>query len=118
MLTPIQAGLNLIYQTSSGPITVTPYSFGYAELRNQPVVSEATLQQLTTAPPLPDGLFIAYRSPSALYVNHITDTCDQWIAVVDGEFIQRASSTTTNLLQYGLFASLDQIRLTFPEYFI
>ena len=118
MLTPIQVNRNLVYQTSSGPYTVTPSSFGYCELCNNPVVSEATLIELVTPPPLPDGLFIAFLSPHSLYINHVTDTADQWLAVVDGEFTHRSSSTATNLLQHGLFASLDQVRLAFPEYFI
>ena len=119
MLTPIKVNRSLVYQTSSGPYTVTPNSFGYAELLSSPVVTEARLKELITPPPLPDGLFLAYLDNLQLSVQHIPNSGPEKFYIVKNNSYELARFATVHLGDlYGLFPSLDAITLAFPEYFI
>ena len=118
-ITPISVGRSLVYQTSSGPYTVTPNSFGYAQLRSSPVVTEARLLELVTPPPLPEGIFIAYTRLDSLVVYHIPDDGpENFYTVVNGAFVTARFATTRLGEQCGLFPSLASVIDAFPEYFI
>ena len=119
MLTPIKVNRNLIYQTSSGPCTVTPHSFGYAALQSSPVVSEARLKELITPPPLPDGLFMVYLAPAALQVVHIPNDKPECCYLVQNSSFNLCRFAALQLGDlYGLYPSFDAIIFAFPEYFI
>ena len=119
MLTPIKVNRSLVYQTSSGPYTVTPHSFGYAELLSSPVVTEARLEELITPPPLPDGLFMAYVYNLQLSVHHIPNSGTEKFYLVKNSQYELVRFATLELGDlYGLFPSFDAVTLAFPEYFI
>ena len=119
MLTPIKVNRNLIYQTSSGPYTVTPHSFGYAALQSSPVVTEARLKELITPPPLPDGLFMVYINNNDLHVVHIPDDRPECFYLVRDSSFEACRFAFTQFGDlYGLYPSFDAIISAFPEYFI
>ena len=117
-LTPIRVGHSLVYQTSTGPRTITPSSFAYATLISSPSVTEDELLELLIPPPTPNGVFTVYLVSSTLYVLHtIGVNSSQWYILRDGVFVTYSHFTNVST-PMGTFTSFTAIQLAFPEYFI
>ena len=118
-LTPIKLmDGKLLYQLSTGPKFFTSRSFGYHQLLTTPSLTEEEILAITTVPPLPDGIFELYKNDTQLFVSRLKDVTYRYFYVENTELIPTNSFIINNLTFVGVFASILEIKLAYPEYFI
>ena len=111
----------LIIQLASGPKFVYLYSFNYWKIRkNIETLTEDQLAELLKTPPLPDGIRRLYVIKDTLYLLHVQDTTSSPYKLKGGMFVNISGDITTTPGNkfLGVFATTDDIKDAFPEYFI
>ncbi len=111
----------LIIQLASGPKFVYLYSFNYWKIRkNIDQLTEDQLTELLKTPPLPNGIFRLFMQDKDMYVANIRDNNTVNSKLKNGRFVI-VNDIVTNMPYnklMGVFASMDDIKDAFPEYFI
>ena len=109
----------LIIQLESGPKFVYLYSFNYWKIRkNIETLTEDQLTELLKTPPLPDGIRRLYLIKNKLCIAHIRDDCTSSYVLKDGMFKNISGGIALGSKFLGVFATTDDIKDAFPEYFI
>ena len=107
----------LLYQTSTGPKFFTNRSFGYHQLLLTPILTEEELLSITATPPLPNGLFELYIGDT-LFIANINGANSKYYYLNKASLISINSFIINSLKFLGIFASMQDIKNAYPEYFI
>ena len=111
----------IIIQLSSGPKFVYLYSFNYWKIKkNIETLTEDEILELLKTPPLPDGIRRLHVIKNKLFLIHIQDTSESSYILDGGMFRNTTADVagTPGSKFLGVFATTDDIKDAFPEYFI
>ena len=111
----------LIIQTPNGPITRTPYQTNYYKILD--LVKSGTLNgiyPLLPEPDYPNGKFLITFYDNRLFIYHIYNTPQTIAPLYDINSYVRVIIGAPNNPEdiKGIFTSIDEIKETYPEYFI
>jgi hypothetical protein len=103
----------LILQLSTGAKQLTRHDFNFNKILKLLPTTEDVITPLLKTPELPNGKFLLYGDKQCLYAKQYTD---------DGQCIRHAlvgkHVKSKSPVFLGVYASIEDIKLDFPEHFI
>lgn len=113
---------SIVLQLSTGPLTITPYTFNYHKIRKLLPTSEAILLPLLKTPALPNGLFCLYNITNTLVLTITSANETKTYTLKDASWDpfngSKYDDLCSNTTLVGVFTGFDDIANQLPEHFI